>query len=51
MPCQIAPELSIILFEVFLVMAVSADPQKINSFISVGFVDLMFSFSSEHSLL
>ena len=33
----------LIFFEVFLVMAFSADPQKINNFISVGFVDLMYS--------
>ena len=33
----------LIFFELFLAMAFSADPQKINSFISVGFVDLMSS--------
>ena len=32
-----------IFFKVFLVMTFSADPQKINNFISVGFVGLMFS--------
>ena len=33
----------LIFFKVFLVMAFSADPQKINTFIFVGFVDLIFS--------
>ena len=41
-----------IFFEVFLVMEFSADPQKINNFIFVDFVDLMFSlFLFDHSLL